>query len=417
MRHVRHLALKIGARLAGSPQEQRAADYVEGQMRRLGLQNIRQQPFTCKWYDVYHASLDVKIGREWQGVTMDAVAHTPSTNGVLEAELVYVETATDDILARTDLKGKIALVHGTYGPSARMIKHLRQKQIAAVIWTDMRYWTDWNILVGLPYTFLPLFDFPAASVPTKVAQDLLRSGVRRVRLSLDTVVRDRPSQNVIGELPGKSDEGGVVICGHHDSVKGCTGAEDNAAGVGCMLAAAEALRGTKLEKPIRFVSFGTEEQLSQGAFAFVDDPTNRADALDFVLNVDGMGGWTGVNQVWLTGSPSLHEYMRQQMAAHHWPGVIIEQPDGFSDHFPFTVKDVPAAWLQRPNCAGGRWFHHSEHETIDVLSPQVLAGCTSLITDIALDIATCKDLPFERKLPAKTKRAIQRVARDWFDIS
>lgn len=416
MAHVRHLAETIGPRLAGSEQEQQGADYIEAQMRRIGLQDVEQQPFACKWYEVNAAQLQARFGTQWRTVTMDAVAHTPSTNGVLEAELVYVETATDDILDRVDLKDKVALVHGTYGPNTRMIQRFRQMGVAAVIWTDVRYPMGWNILVGLPWSFLPIFDFPAASVPHSVEWDMVSSGVDRVRLNLDVVVEDRQSQNVVGRLPGKSPDGGVLVCGHHDSVRNCTGAEDNAAGAACALEVAEVLAGMELQHPVTFVSFGTEEQLSQGSFVFVDEPRNRAEQIDLVLNVDGQGCWTGENEIYLTGSPELHQYMRRQMTDHNWSGVIRDEPDGFSDHFPFIVKGVPAAWFHRRNCAGGRWFHHSVHETVDVLSPKVLSDCAELIVDLTTDVAGRPTPPFAREFPPETTEAVKRVADGWLKL-
>ncbi len=416
MQHVRHLASEIGPRLAGSPEEQAAADYIESQMRALGLADVEQQPFTCKWYDIRQASLQVRDGHTWEPVTMDAVAHSPSTPGEIEAELVYVGTAGDDVLDRVDLKDRVALVHGTYGPSPRMIRRFAEAQVAAVIWTDVRYTTQWNVLVGLPYTFLQLFTCPASSVPYTVQWDLVRRGVDRVKLNLDLIVADRLSQNVVGVLPGASADGGVIVCGHHDSVRGCTGAEDNAAGVGCALAVAAALRDMKLAKPVKIASFGTEEQLSQGAFAFVDTPANRAAKLDLVLNIDGMGCWTGVNDVFLTGSAGLHEYMHGRMAAYDWPGRVRDEPDGFSDHFPFIVKGVPGAWFHRGNCPGGRWFHHSQYDTTDVLSPQVLADCASFVLRVAHDIASQPTLPFARRFPARTRRAVAAVADGWLNV-
>ncbi len=415
MKHVRYLAEDIGPRLAGSENEQKGADYIEAQMKAIGLQNVEQQHFNCRWYDVNTARMDAKFGEEWQSVTMDAVAHSPSTDGVLEAELVYVETAKPEILERLDLKGKVALVHGTYGANSSQLKMLAEKEIAAVIWTDVRYTPPWNLLVGLPFTFQHLLTFPAASVPHPVEWELVRQGVDRVRLELDTVVETRTSQNVVGELPGKNSHGGVLISGHHDSVRGCSGAEDNAAGVGVALAIADAMKDVDLEKGIKFVSFGTEEQLSQGSFAFVDEEKNNATDTELVLNVDGQGCWAGENEIFVTGSAELHEYMRAQMDAHQWSGVIYDEPDGFSDHFPFIAKGVPAGWFHRRNCAGGRWFHHSIYDTVDALSPQVLASCAGLVAGIAHDVCTNGELPFEREFSDETRAAVKAVADGWLN--
>ncbi|MEN6344019.1 MAG: M28 family metallopeptidase [Armatimonadia bacterium] len=416
MKHAEYLADTLGERLAGGEGEQRAADYIQSEMNRIGLQDVHQQSFTCKWYDVRHASMQARFGGQWRSVTMDAVAHTPSTQGEIEAELVYVGEATEDILDHVDLHDKVALVHGTYGPNAKMLRRFAQVGVAAAIWTDVRYTSDWNILVGLPWSFLPLLTFPAASVPFTVECELVEGRADRVRLNLDTVVEDRQSQNVIGTLAGRSDAGGVLVSGHHDSVRLSVGAEDNAAGVAVTLAVAEALKGVPLEKPIRFVSFGTEEQLSQGSFAYVEEPRYRAEQLDLVLNTDGQGCWTGVSETYVTGSVEFHEYMRGQLAAHEFPGTMRHDPDAFSDHFPFMVRGVPAVWFYRRNCPGGRWFHHSIYDTINRLSPDLLSHCASMVADIAADIAGQRDLPFERRFPEKTQQEVQAVADGWLKI-
>ena len=416
MRHTEHIAVNIGERLAGSPAEARAADYIQAEMERIGLSNIRRSEFECSWFEVRKATMQARFGGAWEPVVMDACAHTPCTDGVLEAELVYVENATDMILDRLDLKGKVALVHGTYGPTSHVLKRLAEKEIAAVIWVDVRYTPDWNVRVGLPFTFLPLLTYPAASVPLPVEWDLVRRGADRVRLELDCVVEPRLSQNVSGEIPGRSDTGGVIITGHHDAVCGIPGAEDNAAAVGIALALAEMFVGQDLEKPMRFASFGTEEQLSQGAFTFVEDTDNRAHEIDMVLNTDAQGSWTGVNEVYLTGSQSLREYMTAMMQRCGWSGTILEQPEGFSDHFPFIVQDVPAAWFHRRNCAGGRWYHHSHFDNIEAISPQVLAACADMVGTLALDICTRPELPFERAFPESTRQAVRKVADGWLTI-
>lgn len=414
MRHVRHLSQTIGPRLAGSEAEQGAADYIFRQMRRIGLEGVHQQSFTCKWYEIEHASLQAKFGRQWQTVTMDAVAHTPSTPGEIEAELVYIGTGSELEMEGVELRDRVALVHGTYGPNIHMLQRLASAQVAAVIWTDVRYTAPWNVLIGLPWTFLPYFTFPAASVPFPVAWELVSQRVKRVRLNLQVTVEDRPSQNVIGRLPAKTDEGGVLLCGHHDTVRAVRGAEDNAAGVACVLEAAEALVRTPLERPVTFVSFGTEEQLSQGAYEFVQCERYGADQLDLVLNIDAVGSWTGVNELYVYGSDSFERFLESHLAQLRYPHQTFRDPEAFSDHFPFIVRGVPAVWMSRRNCAGGRWFHHSVYDTIAQLSPDELAQCAEVVVTLARDVATRDALPYERAFPARVRRGIADVARGWF---
>lgn len=414
MRHVRHLSETIGPRLAGSEAEQRGADYIERQMRRIGLQDVHQQHFACKWYEIEHASLQAKFGRQWREVTMDAVAHTPCTPGEIEAELVYIGTGSAMEMEGANLQGKVALVHGTYGPNTHMLERLAAAEVAAVIWTDVRYTADWNILIGLPWTFLPYLTFPAASVPFPVAWELVSQGVKRVRLNLQVTVEDRPSQNVIGTLPGETEEGGVLVCGHHDTVRGVRGAEDNAVGVACALEAAEALIDAPRRRPVTIVSFGTEEQLSQGAYEYVACKRYGADNLDLVLNVDAVGSWTGVNEVFAYGSDSFRGFVEGRLQDLRYPHQTFRDPEAFSDHFPFIVRGVPSLWLTRRNCAGGRWFHHGIYDTMEQLSPDELARCAEVVVTLARDIAARDALPYERAFPPGVRRGIAAVARGWF---
>ena len=45
LHHARHIATRIGPRGAATPEEKRAADYVQQQMQQLGLQQVRLEIF------------------------------------------------------------------------------------------------------------------------------------------------------------------------------------------------------------------------------------------------------------------------------------------------------------------------------------------------------------------------------------
>ncbi len=50
LHHARHIATRIGPRGAATPEEKRAADYVQQQMQRLGLQQVRLESFSAPTY-------------------------------------------------------------------------------------------------------------------------------------------------------------------------------------------------------------------------------------------------------------------------------------------------------------------------------------------------------------------------------
>lgn len=73
-------------------------------------------------------------------------------------------------------------------------------------------------------------------------------------------IRGRSYENLEVQLPGRGEEGPLVIVGaHYDSAIGSPGANDNGTGVAALLAVAERLAGRTLDRPVRLVAFTNEE--------------------------------------------------------------------------------------------------------------------------------------------------------------
>jgi len=80
-----------------------------------------------------------------------------------------------------------------------------------------------------------------------------------------------------------------IICGHYDSVAGCPGADDNAAGTAAVLAAADVMSNFNWDYTIRFVAFSGEEQWMLGSLEYVEEASNNGDDIKAALNVDMIG--------------------------------------------------------------------------------------------------------------------------------
>lgn len=76
--------------------------------------------------------------------------------------------------------------------------------------------------------------------------------------------------NVVATKAGNSDEF-FVFSAHHDTVRNCPGADDDAAGITSVLAMAAALAPCDLEFSVRFVSFDQEENGLVGSKAYAKD--------------------------------------------------------------------------------------------------------------------------------------------------
>jgi hypothetical protein len=124
----------------------------------------------------------------------------------------------------------------------------------------------------------------------------------RLQLRVATRIRRWETQNVVALAPGRGPLAGqaVVIGAHYDHlgirepVDGDSiynGAEDNASGTACVLAAAEAYRGSGLasRRSVYFVAFGAEERGLLGSQSFVQN--QRGKTLVAMVNMDVMNLW------------------------------------------------------------------------------------------------------------------------------
>jgi len=282
---------------------------------------------------------------------------------------------------------------------------------------DDRLPFDWPVAVGVAPHWIRMGMIPMASVPYRSAWEMVRSGVRRVRLELRAWRKETESQNVVGVLPGSDPAAGeIVLTCHHDTVIHSVGGEDNGSGVGCVLELARAFAGSPPRRTLRFMACGAEEQLSEGTKQYVLRHRAEMDRVQFVLNTDSVGCWMGENEVFLTGEPALRRWVEDGLRAAGFSARISEDVSPYSDHFAFTATGAPAAWFHRRNCAGGRFFHHSTHDTPDVLSPGVLDATLRAQARLLADLAHAPTLPFARCIPAAQAEVIARRMGELYGV-
>jgi len=204
----------------------------------------------------------------------------------------------------------------------------------------------------------------------------------------------------------------VVISGHHDSVINNPGADDNATGVAATLELARFFASRKPKRTMRFISYGAEEQLSEGARLYADSLEN-ADQIQFVLNVDAIGGHMGRTQVFICGSRELDRLVNQASEDLDFPAHPEREISPFSDHFFLNSLGVPGVWYYRPTYLSARHFHHSRLETLEVLSPGVLESTVNHQARLLQQIVQDEKLPFSREIPKNQMKKIKKLNREW----
>ncbi|SED03924.1 Peptidase family M28 [Nocardioides exalbidus] len=172
------------------------------------------------------------------------------------------------------------------------------------------------------------------------------------------------SANVVAAPPGfDAAEPHLVVGAHLDTVSGAPGAEDNASGVGVLLAVAEAIAERRTRLPVVLVAFGAEEPRGAG------DALHHFGSRHYVASltraergaVRGMVSLdrVGVGSVVPVGSAreSASEpdpVHRALLAAARGAGVptVAEVRERSSDHWSFVRAGLPAARLGSTPYAG-----------------------------------------------------------------
>ena len=151
----------------------------------------------------------------------------------------------------------------------------------------------------------------------------------------------------------------LAVGAHLDTVPQAPGAEDNASGVGVLLAVAEAVAEARTRLPVVLVAFGSEEPRGPGdddhhygSRAFVAElgPAQRRTLRGMVsLDRVGVGGVLPVSSA--RGPDALHAELLSAARRADVP-VVAESENRASDHWSFVRAGLPGVRLGSTPYAG-----------------------------------------------------------------
>jgi len=185
------------------------------------------------------------------------------------------------------------------------------------------------------------------------------------------------STNVIARLPGTDlSRPHLVVGAHLDTVPQAPGAEDNASGVGVLLAAAAVAARARTRLPVVLVSFGAEEPRgptdadhhygSRQYVAAISGAQRRAVRGMVSLDRVGVGAAVPVGTA-VEGDDPAH---REVLAAAGRADVrVLTDDNRSSDHWQFVQAGLPGVRLGSTPYAA----YHSPSDTPDVIQPDQLA--------------------------------------------
>ncbi|NPC96961.1 M20/M25/M40 family metallo-hydrolase [Nocardioides sp. zg-DK7169] len=189
-----------------------------------------------------------------------------------------------------------------------------------------------------------------------------------------------PSVNLVatrGEVrPGRP---WLLVGAHLDTVPQAPGAEDNASGVGVLLAVAEALADRRARLPVVLVAFGSEEPRGPGdddhhygSRAYVADlGAAQRRSLRGMVSLDRVGVGAALPVGSAVGSAGDPDPLRAEvLAAARRAGVatLPETGQRSSDHWSFVRAGLPGVRLGSTPYAG----YHSAGDLPEVVEPAQL---------------------------------------------
>lgn len=423
MPNLEYLSDFIGPRLTGSQQQIAASRWAEQRFREYGLTNVHQEKWTIKhsWErGTARAKIVAPVSRN---ITIVSAGWSPSTNGVVQGPIVYINATSTAELQKYSgrLSGAIAILElPRQVDSPYMIVHapvafpltepVTPERPDPFYKLRVKFLKDQGVTAILrdsanPHNLMRMFnasdgDYGPGPLPTAflthedycLVWRLLDRGTVKVELEISNSFSAAPGEtsNTVAEIRGEEKPDEIVILGAHlDSWDLGSGASDDGTGVVTVLEAARALAKLNLQpkRTIRFVLFTGEEQGEIGSHKYVEAHRDELPNISAVLVND-----TGASRVIAIG---IHQNYADVAAVIRLLAPIsgrlnllepkISRTFG-SDYAAFNEVGVPGF-----SCIGD-WpeyaaIEHTQSDTFEKVSGNAITQAAQLMAGWAFNTA------------------------------
>lgn len=398
---------KIGfTRIAGSPEEEKAAQILKEECDKLGVPAIIQ-PFEIEQGIVEEATLEIlePFQQEIPVTGYQCAQNTPEEG--LEAPFLYVENADD--VSLSDARGKIVLVNGYM--RVPLFRKLMKAGVAGIVTMegqlrDKREETDLSTR-KLRRTLRAFGNVPMVHTRVLDAIDMVRKGACKARLVLKGRTEEWTSHNVIATVLGTEKPEEIVSFGaHYDSVDFSKGVYDNGAGSVINMEVLRYFAENPPKRTLKFMWYGSEEIGLEGSWAYVKAHKEELEAHKLMINVDVGGPVLGVDRITATAEKALASYLEYFVKIH---GFTAEVKQGIysSDSIPFADSGVPGVNFSRDGAPGAAYIH-DRFDTLSFLSAEMLEKTTRIVLEFGKEMAGAALVPVERKIPQNIVEDVEK---------
>lgn len=225
--------------------------------------------------------------------------------------------------------------------------------------------------------------------PVLVVDENFGKTVKEIYVDIDSeFIPSHNAANIAVWLPGKKDNGKhKIIIAHMDHLglfgrdNIVCGANDNASGVAMAMTLLDyyAKEENRPDESLMFLIVDGEEGNLLGAIHYVANPLKPLEDCSGVINLD-MVGDTGpklIYQVSPADEPLLKKLVKK---GKYFKGLIKEELNDDSDHYPFAMNGVPYLYLAMDG-VNKQEYYHSPLDTYENFSSAYYEQVFSLVTD------------------------------------
>lgn len=401
-----YLTDRIGNRLSGSANLERAITWALAEMKSDGLDNVRAEKVMVPHWVRGAESLEMlaPVSTKLSLLGLGNSIATPAEG--ITADAVVVRNFAELEALGERVRGKIVVYNAPFTNYGATVQYRTQGASRAARYGAVAALVRSITPVSLqtPHTGAMNYDpqqpkIPAAAITIEGAEMLQRTYDRgdkiQLRLKMEAkFLPDAESANVIAELKGSERPDEIVLIGgHYDSWDVGQGAHDDG---GSCIAAWEAIRllkelGLRPRRTIRVVLYTNEENGLRGGNAYRD--AHRAELAKHVLAIEADSGIYRPEGIGLAANAPLLARSNLQEIAKLLAGIDADRigaSGGGADIGPITREGVLGANL---DVEGSRYFeiHHTEADTLDKINPRDLALCVATMAVFAYTVADIPD--------------------------
>lgn len=402
-RQVAHLSDNIGPRLSGSPQAQKAVEYVAAELKALGMEVRTEKVMVPHWVRGEERAELI----EWPGMAANTTQKivlcalggsvaTPADG--ITAEVVVVRDFDElNSLGKEKVAGKIVVFTHAFDKAMAAEGHGGEAYGQAVVYRSdtasaaARLGAAASLIrsVGsadfrLPHTGAMKYADDAPKIPggavTFEDADLLAALAPQGKLRMHLVMTpqtlpDTESYNVIGDLKGSTNpEQVVIVSGHLDSWDLGNGSIDDGAGVACAMQAANLVKQLKLQpkRTIRVIAWMNEENGLRGGRGYAADHAGELQNHIGAMETDGGAGHPlGLNA---KGKPGIEKIFAPlgKVLEEIGAGIVARVEHTGADTGPMDQQGVPT-FTPIQDSRTYFHYHHTAADTLDKIVPRELA--------------------------------------------